>query len=80
MPSATKLAERRRLLVAVAATLAVLAPLAFFWQRSLVPNDLSPMTMGYADYGGGPMVHAHHGQDVSTLKGPAAVQCRGNPL
>ncbi|TCC53653.1 multicopper oxidase family protein [Kribbella capetownensis] len=71
MPLATKLAERRRLLVAVAATLAVLAPLAFFWQRSLVPNDLSPMTMGYADYGGGPMVHAHHGQDVSTLTGPA---------
>jgi FtsP/CotA-like multicopper oxidase with cupredoxin domain len=72
MPLATKLAERRRLLIGVAATLVVLAPIAFFWQRSLVPNDLSPMTMGYADYGGGPMVHAHHGQDVSTLKGPAA--------
>ena len=32
----------------------VLAPIAWFWQQSLVPGDLSPMEMGYADYGGGP--------------------------
>jgi len=72
MPLATTLAGRRRLLVAVVATLVVLAPIAFFWQRSLVPNDLSPSAMGYADYGGGPVSeHAHHGADVSTLTGPA---------
>jgi FtsP/CotA-like multicopper oxidase with cupredoxin domain len=63
--------SRRSVLVAVAATLVVLAPLAFFWQRSLVPNDLSAMSMGYADFGGGPAEHAHHGVDVSTLKGPS---------
>ncbi|HEY3560384.1 MAG TPA: multicopper oxidase family protein [Kribbella sp.] len=68
---ATKLAGRRRLVIAVVATLAVLAPIAFFWQRSLVPHNLSPMTMGYADYGGGPAsVHVHHGEDVSQLTGP----------
>ena len=59
----------RRALIAIAATIVVLAPLGFFWQRSLIPNDLSPMTMGYADYGGGPAA-AHHGTDVSQLTGP----------
>jgi FtsP/CotA-like multicopper oxidase with cupredoxin domain len=61
----------RRTIIALVATLVVLAPIAWFWQRSLVPGDLSPMAMGYADYGGGPATHAHHGQDVSTLKGPS---------
>ncbi|MFI6673500.1 multicopper oxidase family protein [Kribbella sp. NPDC050470] len=61
---------RRRTAIAVLATIVVLAPIAWFWQRSLVPGDLSPMEMGFADYGGGPATHAHHGQDVSTLKGP----------
>ncbi|MGW6198587.1 multicopper oxidase family protein [Kribbella sp. NPDC055110] len=59
----------RRVLIAVVATLVVLAPIGFFWQRSLIPDDLSPMTMGYADYGGGPSA-AHHGTDVSQLTGP----------
>ncbi|HET6737714.1 MAG TPA: multicopper oxidase family protein [Kribbella sp.] len=69
---ATKLAGRRRPLIAVVATLVVLAPIGFFWQRSLVPGDLSPMAMGYADYGGGPAsAHVHHGADVSELTGPA---------
>jgi FtsP/CotA-like multicopper oxidase with cupredoxin domain len=57
--------------IAVLATIVVLAPIAWFWQRSLVPGDLSPMEMGYADYGGGPAAHAHDGPDVSTLKGPS---------
>ncbi|TCC41137.1 multicopper oxidase family protein [Kribbella speibonae] len=62
----------RRVLIGIVATIAILAPLGFFWQRSLVPNDLSPMAMGYADYGGGPVSpHAHHGTDVSQLTGPA---------
>jgi FtsP/CotA-like multicopper oxidase with cupredoxin domain len=65
------MAGRRRVLLALLATIVVLAPIAWLWQRSLVPNDLSPMEMGYADYGGGPVTHAHHGQDVSTLTGPS---------
>src|SRR6266566_1209753 len=60
----------RRVLLAIVATLVVLTPLAFFWQRSLVPDNLSPMAMGYADYGGGPAEHVHHGVDISTLTGP----------
>ena len=79
MPLATKLAERRRLLIAIAATLVVLAPLAFFWQRSLVPDDLSAMAMGYADYGGGPAEHAHHGrrrQHAQSTVGSGRRECR----
>jgi FtsP/CotA-like multicopper oxidase with cupredoxin domain len=72
MPLATKLAGRRRLVLAVVATIAILAPIAFLWQRSLVPNDLSPMAMGYADYGGGSATaHLHHGTDVSELTAAA---------
>ncbi|NIK56154.1 multicopper oxidase family protein [Kribbella shirazensis] len=72
MPSATTLAGRRRLAVALVAAVAVLAPLGFFWQGSLVPGDLSPMAMGYADYGGGPAsAHVHHGTEVGQLTGPA---------
>lgn len=62
---------RRRGLIAAVATVVVLAPLVFFWQRSLLPGDLSPMAMGYADFGGGPAVHVGHGRDVQTLTGPA---------
>ncbi|MGW5190903.1 multicopper oxidase family protein [Kribbella sp. NPDC004138] len=61
----------RRALIAIVATIVVLAPLGFFWQRSLIPNDLSPMAMGYADYGGGPATaRDHHGTDVRQLTGP----------
>lgn len=61
----------RRVLIALLATIVVLTPIVFFWVRSLVPNDLSPMAMGYADYGGGPeSEHLHHGEDVSELTGP----------
>src|SRR5688572_11781937 len=47
--------ERWRLLVAVAATVAVIAPLAWLWQASRMPGEYSVMEMGYADYGGGPV-------------------------
>ncbi len=70
MAAVTVRLPSRRVLIALVATIVVLAPIAFFWQRSLVPNDLSAMNMGYADYGGGPAEHAHHGVDVSTLTGP----------
>jgi FtsP/CotA-like multicopper oxidase with cupredoxin domain len=43
-----------RVWVPVLATLAVIAPLAWFWQVSRVPDSFSAMDMGYLDYGGGP--------------------------
>jgi FtsP/CotA-like multicopper oxidase with cupredoxin domain len=46
--------SRRRLLVACLASLAVLVPLGWFWQASLLPGSYSVMDMGYMDYGGGP--------------------------
>ncbi|NUW33392.1 multicopper oxidase family protein [Nonomuraea sp. SMC257] len=45
---------RLRLAVAGAATIAVLGPLVWLWQDSLMPAAYSVMDMGYADYGGGP--------------------------
>ena len=47
--------ERWRLLVAVAATLAIVAPLAWLWQASRMPSEYSVMEMGYVDHGGGPV-------------------------
>jgi FtsP/CotA-like multicopper oxidase with cupredoxin domain len=62
--------ERRRLLVALLAAAAVLAPLAWFWQASLMPGTYSVMDMGYADYGGGPGTMTDHdlmGRSIATL-------------
>jgi FtsP/CotA-like multicopper oxidase with cupredoxin domain len=52
--------ERRRLLIALVATVAVLGPLAYYWQASLLPDSYSVTDMGYADYGGGPETMTHH--------------------
>ncbi|MEV6285288.1 multicopper oxidase family protein [Kribbella sp. NPDC051770] len=76
MPEATSSPperSRRRLVLALAATVAILAPIIFFWQQSLIPNDLSPMDMGYADFGGGPTTTAHsgHGRDLASFSVPA---------
>ena len=67
--------ERWRLLVAVAATLALLAPLGWMWQASRMPGQYSVMEMGYADHGGGPVSasagHAgsrHHGGGTSVAE------------
>ncbi|GII85226.1 hypothetical protein Ssi03_32160 [Sphaerisporangium siamense] len=49
-----------RLAVAGAATLAILGPLAWFWQASLMPSAYSVMDMGYADHGGRPPASAGH--------------------
>jgi FtsP/CotA-like multicopper oxidase with cupredoxin domain len=70
MPRAT---SRRRLVIALAATFAILAPIGFFWQQSLVPGDLSPLQMGYADFGGGPAAGAHtgHQRDLASFSVPA---------
>ncbi|GIE92913.1 multicopper oxidase family protein [Paractinoplanes rishiriensis] len=63
-----------KIAVAVAATAAILGPLGWFWQDSLVPSTYDMAAMGVVDYGGGPATgHAHGagGLDVSTLRGPA---------
>jgi FtsP/CotA-like multicopper oxidase with cupredoxin domain len=73
--------DRRRLLIALVATVALLAPLAYFWQASLLPDSYSVMDMGYADYGGGPETMTQHdlmGRSVASLvadpQQPADVQ------
>ena len=61
---------RVRLIVSIVATLVILAPLAWLWQASLVPNSYSVMGMGYLDYGGGPVVdhdHASSARSVSDI-------------
>ena len=57
-----------KIAIPIVATLAIVAPLGYLWQRSLVPGSYSVMDMGYADYGGGPRPsalqsesHASHG-------------------
>jgi FtsP/CotA-like multicopper oxidase with cupredoxin domain len=62
-----------RVAIAVAASLAVLGPLAYFWLDSLVPSTYDMATMGYADNGGGPDAHRHGGGGLSVadLAGPS---------
>ncbi|GAB1641916.1 multicopper oxidase family protein [Krasilnikovia sp. MM14-A1259] len=67
---------RLRAAVAVTAALAVIGPLGWFWQRSLVPDTYDMAAMGYPDGGGGPAAHAHaHGATLSVadLTGPSGV-------
>src|SRR6266511_2588470 len=47
--------RRVRLVAACAATTAVLGPLIWLWQASLLPDAYSVTDMGYADYGVGPV-------------------------
>jgi FtsP/CotA-like multicopper oxidase with cupredoxin domain len=59
-----------RLAVAGVAAVAVLAPLTWAWQDSLLPGTYSAMDMGYVDTGDGsaPTGHEHHGgPDVTSL-------------
>jgi FtsP/CotA-like multicopper oxidase with cupredoxin domain len=66
--------RRIRLPVAVAATVAIVATLGWFWYDSRVPGTYSVMEMGYLDAGGGPDAgHSHGAGDVSVaeLTGPA---------
>ncbi len=57
-----------RLWLASTATVAVVAPLVWFWQASLLPDSYDLAAMGYADWGGGPeSQHGHHGTPVSAL-------------
>jgi FtsP/CotA-like multicopper oxidase with cupredoxin domain len=57
---------RVRLAVAGAATLAVLGPLIWLWQDSLLPETYAVTDMGHVDYGGGPRgAMEHAGEGVS---------------
>ena len=61
---------RRRMLIAVGATLAILAPLGWMWQSSLLPDSYDVAEMGYVDWGGGPEGEHHgtgHGTPVKEL-------------
>jgi FtsP/CotA-like multicopper oxidase with cupredoxin domain len=60
-----------RIGLAVAATLAVLVPLGWFWVDSLVPSTYNMVAMGRPDNGGGPDAHRHGGLNVADLKGPS---------
>ncbi|HSI27410.1 MAG TPA: multicopper oxidase family protein [Aeromicrobium sp.] len=51
--------RRVRLLLALGASLAILLPVGWIWQASLLPASYSAMDMGFADYGGGPRSHPH---------------------
>ncbi|MBU2667847.1 multicopper oxidase family protein [Actinoplanes bogorensis] len=51
---------RWRLVAAGVATAAIVGPIGYLWQDSLLPDTYSAMTMGYADTGGGPS-HREHG-------------------
>ncbi|MBL7253072.1 multicopper oxidase family protein [Paractinoplanes lichenicola] len=53
--------RRWRLLAAGAATVAVVGPIGYLWQDSLLPETYSAMSMGHADGGGGPAHGAHGG-------------------
>lgn len=56
---------RRRTLLAVLATVVLLAPVAWLWFASLVPSRYSVLQMGAADYGGGPGSFGHDHDPVA---------------
>ena len=61
-----------RFALPVLATVAIVAPLAWMWQASLMPAAYSVMDMGYLDYGGGAQPdpasagHGGHGEGMGT--------------
>ena len=59
----------RRLLLAAAATLALLVPLGWMWWSSLLPGSYSVMDMGYLDYGGGPKPAGSAEHDLEGMAG-----------
>jgi FtsP/CotA-like multicopper oxidase with cupredoxin domain len=58
---------RVRLVISVLAALAILVPLAWLWQASLVGKSYAVMSMGYLDYGGGPAVGHDHGSTARSI-------------
>ena len=71
----SRAARRLRIVLPIAATLAIIAPLAWLWQSSRLPASYSASAMGTADYGGGPApvepVHrdGHAGHDHRSRDG-----------
>jgi FtsP/CotA-like multicopper oxidase with cupredoxin domain len=66
---------RKSIKAAIAATaaVAILGPLGYLWQDSLVPSTYDMAEMGYADFGGGPAAGHSHGAgalSVADLTGP----------
>jgi FtsP/CotA-like multicopper oxidase with cupredoxin domain len=72
---------RLRVLLPLAAALAVVVPLAWMWQSSRLPDTYSVMDMGYVDTGGGAPLstggHAmpgmHHGSSGGSMHGATSV-------
>jgi FtsP/CotA-like multicopper oxidase with cupredoxin domain len=63
---------RWRQLVAIAAALAIVLPLAWMWWDSRMPGTYSVMDMGYVDAGGGPepmgsMAAGHAGHEMTSV-------------
>lgn len=52
--------SRWRLVAAGAATAAIIGPIGYLWESSLLPGAYSATSIGYADSGGGP-AHGTHG-------------------
>jgi hypothetical protein len=78
MHSHRRSSGRVRLAVAGAATMAVLGPLVWLWQASLLPETYSVMDMGHVDYGGGPRgAMEHAGGGASAHGAPAGGTSRG---
>lgn len=67
-----RVSGRARLIIACAATAAVIGPLAYFWQASLLPERYSVTDMGRPDHGSaaGATTHLGHGH-------PAGMQTTG---
>ncbi|HLM22619.1 MAG TPA: hypothetical protein VK390_13985, partial [Propionibacteriaceae bacterium] len=61
--------KRLKMLLPIMATVAIVAPLAWLWQASLLPKSYSVMDMGYSDFGGGtgnePAASGGHGHAAS---------------
>jgi FtsP/CotA-like multicopper oxidase with cupredoxin domain len=57
---------RLRVILPLAAALAIVLPLAWMWQASLLPDTYSVMDMGYVDTGGGPAV-SMSGMDMAGM-------------
>ena len=70
------LSPRRRLWLAALATAALVLPLGWLWQQSLVPGTYDLASMGTADWGGGPVdehaaMSGMTGQAVADLTAPS---------
>jgi FtsP/CotA-like multicopper oxidase with cupredoxin domain len=66
-----------KIAIAVGASVAILGPLGYFWQDSLVPATYDMAAMGYADFGGGAATGHAHGAgaiSVADLTGPTTGQ------